>query len=297
VPARRTALAQIVFNLFAGALAFAALPLFLMGLRLLLERGVSGPEAIAVFHTAFNLAAVGLVLPFVGAYSRLIERWVPERGTSPTRHLDPSLRTLPEVAVEAARRSVAGIGAELVGSLRALLADPHEHHRLGPGIRAMETALTEVRDFLAGVRSAPEAGSSFQRHLGVLHAVDHLERLAGGIQATRPAAVLAEGDPALRAMADELASRLEAVVRWLESEGGPSPVPEVAALSERIAGRRRAERPEVMERAAAGSTDPRAALRQLDAMRWLDRVTYHLWRALYHLAGPAAGDHQEERRK
>jgi phosphate:Na+ symporter len=289
VPARRTALAQILFNLFAAALAFLALPIFLAALRPLLERGVTGPEAIALFHTAFNLAAVGMVLPFVSAYAGLVERWVPERSASPTRHLDPSLRTIPEVAVEAARRAVLGIAAELLETVRTLLAQPAGRELVDARLARMELALVEVRDFLGGVRSTPGSGPSYDHHLGVLHAVDHLERLASAVQASRPVSALA-AEPALGEIAAELAERLSEVARWQDGDFAPARVMELEALSLSMAARRRSERPLVLERATEGGTDPRRALRQLDAIRWLDRIAYHLWRALFHLTGPAAGE-------
>ncbi len=63
-------------------------------------------------------------------------------------------------------------------------------------------------------------------------------------------------------------------------------VPVLEPVSRAIADQRRLHRPVVMARTAAGDVDPESGLRTLDAMRWVDRAVYHVWRATHHL-GPA----------
>lgn len=53
--------------------------------------------------------------------------------------------------------------------------------------------------------------------------------------------------------------------------------------SARLADFRKRHRPEVLRNTAVGSEDPSAALDQLDAMRWFDRLGYHTWRICLHL--------------
>jgi len=63
---------------------------------------------VAGFHTAFNLALALLFFPWLGAYARLLERWLPARaGDAPPGtplYLDASLREQPSLALGAAKR-------------------------------------------------------------------------------------------------------------------------------------------------------------------------------------------------
>jgi phosphate:Na+ symporter len=289
--ARRTALAQILFSAFSGALAFLVLPWALPELHLLARRLVAdAPGAIAVFHTAFTLLAALLLLPFAGRYAVLVARLVPERAPSLTRHFDPSLHGVPPVAIEAARRAVAETAAVAIGVLRERLA-------AGPSASAearlvsSHEAVRETRSFLSGVRSSPDAGDAHDRHLAVLHALDHLDRLLDALDDAQPTRHL-HAAPALRGLADALAQRLGEPLRWL-AEGGVPPLAHVEQLSRDIARQRRESRPQVLARTAGGEVDPVVALDQLDAMRWIDRCAYHVWRIVHHLAGdsePMAAD-------
>lgn len=45
-----------------------------------------------------------------------------------------------------------------------------------------------------------------------------------------------------------------------------------------------------MQLALDGRIEPDAALKYLDAMRWVDRLAYHTWRTIHHLAIKRSGE-------
>jgi phosphate:Na+ symporter len=292
VAARRTGWAHILFNAFAGLVGFVSLPFVLPWLyraSTMMAAGEAG--AIAAFHTGFTLAGAAVVLPWAGTYAVLIARLVPERGSTLTRNLDASVRAVPEVAVEAARRSVREIAARIVMEAAARLGGavagrPGEWSAVA--ISEPDAALAESRRFLAGVQTSPEAGESYARHLSVLHAIDHLERLASALRDALPPATIPT-DPVLRRQAEGLEERLRVGAEWLQSRDEGSPR-ELEETSGELAGLRRDHRPMLLAETAAGGVDPDQALRILDTMRWLDRIAYHVWRAGYHLSAEGASD-------
>ena len=280
VPARRTAVAHILFNLAAAAAALAVLPL-LMRAALTVTGGE--PEmALAAFHTGFNLLGVLLVLPWLGGFAALVERLVPERGPALSRYLDASVAAVGPVAVETARRALIEVAQVLVAALRLRLDGraSETQARLGPARAAVE----ELRSFLASVRSERESPGLRERHVSALHALDHLDRLARAAGEEIDAASVAS---LLPGPGRDLEAALELVSSWT-LDGGTAPPPELAALSAATADARRAQRVDTLARTAAGELDPGTALAHNEAMRWFDRLAYHLWRALHHLGGGAA---------
>lgn len=286
VPAKRTATAHVLFNLFSGTLAFLALPLALPALEGIAADG-AGPEgAIAVFHTAFTLAGAALVLPLAGRFAEGIARLVPDRAPALTRNLSASAHAVPAVAVEAARRTVRDIAAVLLEAARARLrgASPAANGA------APAAALAETARYLGAVETAPGA-DAHDRFVATLHAVDHLERLADALRQTEPVRVIPT-DADARRVAAELDRSLDAPLAWLRGGGeraDAAPSAEMERASLAIAELRRGSRPRLMERTATGDLEPDDALRRLDALRWLDRIAYHAWRATHHLALPVPG--------
>jgi phosphate:Na+ symporter len=285
VPARRTAVAHIMFNLLTGVVAF-----FLVPTAVLLESAaaayIGGAEPavlIAAFHTAFNVAGVLLLVPFIGPFTRLVQRIVPERGTSITRHLDPSVAEMPQVAVEAARRAIMEAGDVVVATLHRALLAPRRDTLRPADLDTADEALRETRRFLGRVPTG-DRDVEHARHLSAHHAIDHLGRLIDRLRFHTPADDTDdEAFDRLRNEAAEMTARLRP---WLQSGTGEPYVADWQEFSTRVASRRRADRALTLQRTATGLLDPDVANANLEAMRWLDSSAYHLWRALHHLAEP-----------
>jgi phosphate:Na+ symporter len=282
VPARRTGLAHILFNVVAGIAAFALVPLFLylvQGARLL--PGAEDPTvALAAFHTAFNLLGVLILLPVAPRFAGFVSRLVPERGAALTRNLDPTVAEIPAVGVEAARRTVLGIAAAEIDIASDVIG--------GPAARAVTTRLEPVRDalartreFLRHIRTSPSATGVHESHLAVLHALDHLDRLEEAL--LEPVSPIGEDVAGSRELRSRVVEILGQLGTWFD-EDGPSPATDLGALSQEVAEFRRARRLEILGLAASGDEDPDRALERLEGLRWLDRVVYHVWRAVHHLA-------------
>jgi phosphate:Na+ symporter len=283
VAAKRTALAHVLFNTFAGILGLLLVPLFVaLAQRDAPLSALDGAIAIAAFHTGFNLLAVAILLPLIGSFAALVVRLLPDRGPVLTRHLDASVAEVAPVGVEAARRTTIETGAVIVAAACRLLRRELGRHELDRELEPAGAALAETRHFLGAVRTSRSVPLEHRRHLAVLHALDHFDRMVEALRAEDPRHVVL-AHPRLQQFASELAKQLTTALRWLRGELPEAPLEEVRRMSRLMAETRRDQRPRVMTETAAGNIDPETALAQLDAMRWLDRLAYHTWRALEHL--------------
>jgi phosphate:Na+ symporter len=279
IPARRTALAHVLFNVITGIVAFALLPLLL---RVVVATGAEDSAAtLAGFHTVFNLVGVLLLLPFTRRFAAVVTRLVPERETSLTRHLDPSVASVAPVAVETARRTVEEIAAVVEDALGRLMNEPASP-RIRSAFEDATEALEETRRFLAQVRSSPAVASEHVRHLAVLHAVDHLERLAEAGREESTAEVVRRDD-SLRRARELLGTVLSAAPVLARADGDR--IAEIARAAEEVQRMRLDHRQITLKKTALGEITPIVATRRLDGMRWIERVVHHTWRAAHHLAG------------
>jgi phosphate:Na+ symporter len=289
---RRTALAHILFNAITGVLAFLLIPAVVLVDRWLdtLPGGSDPAVVIAGFHTAFNVLGVLLLAPFIHRFADQVVRLVPERGPQLTRHLDPSLTAVPTVALEAARRTVMEVAAALVDALAGVLARPGGP-RTDSAVDSAHTALVETRRFLTGLGTDQRAGDH-ARHLAVLHAIDHLDRLVERLRSAPPHGSF---DDELAGVAAQVRSALAPAAAWLRTEEPPTPLDPAERLSAELADRRRRQRVRQLEAAASAELDPDVALERVDVMRWLDAVAYHVWRVIHHLVTRGADTQTEAR--
>lgn len=335
VPVRRTAAAHVLFNVITAGLALLLLPLLLRGALVLV--GPDDPAvAIAVFHSAFNLLGVLVLFPVLGRFAALVERLIPERRPLLTRNLDPSVARVPEVAVEAARRSTlrtaevllldiirrgegerestqepdgrtsgtrsrdggrARVGAE--GKSQPPTKESDAESAWQPPtapVSEVPEALAEIRHFLSHLAGDPNDPGQFARHLSVLHALDHLDRLVGatGVGSTAGPAGGTAGGAAGRTAGDtaggttaasdpaDIEGRMASVFRSaLPLSEGSSRM--LATFSRDMAELRKSRRTLLLEEVAAGRIGVEEGRLQILQLKEADRIAYHAWRAAHHL--------------
>lgn len=149
VPARRAALAHLLFNITNVILSILfrdPLIQFLEGTSTDLVRQTAN------LHTAAMVLGIGLLLPLTQPFTRLIERMLPERGTPPeASHLEPELMDHVETALPAVRREfvrLLRLTRESIELNRRLLESSQEE--AVKRIRMIENIIDSIKSTMIG---------------------------------------------------------------------------------------------------------------------------------------------------
>lgn len=322
VSAKRTALTHVLFNLATGLIAILLLPIYLMVIqRLQAYLGASGNAlSLAAFHTSFIAVGVLLFLPQAERISRLIERLLPERQPSASRHLDASLLTVPSVALQVAHRSLLEIAHTLLIAFDSVLRGqrgPEYEHKLA----ASAQSLSRVQEFLARIPSQSDINGLLPQRVAMLHAMDHLLRFQGRLEAPRVVVSALTDDESQKALAcaRELAMSGQALFKSSAEALRDDLLPDVAVemraegesllatAQERVEWTQRgyeheadvgdrmahaaqtltdlleSARRTILEQMAMGERTTEEALQVTDGLRWLERSGHHIWRSFHYL--------------
>ncbi len=279
---RRTAVAHVGYNLVTALFALpllAALPMIANAF------GGDEPTALVAFQTLFNLSGVVVFLPVADRCARLIERLVPAHGGALPEPLDAALLAEPEAAVEAARTSATRLAGSVAESLSlSLRGEP-----AAPVPADIHRAIDDLEAFLLDLSLPPADPALKARYAALLHMADHLHR-AVHREEQEPRLAAVRTERLLSRPARLLTLALDAMRR------GPLDA-ELAARMSRVhalvAGRSVRLRRGVLLREHAGLVAPSAVFEITDALRWLERVAFHLER-IAHYAALAAGNGVEE---
>lgn len=311
--AKRTALAHLLFNVVAGALA-----LLLLGPLLWLCQWLGdavgagdGPTVLAAFHTLVNALGVAVLLPLAGPYARLVERLLPDRGPPATRYLSPAVAQVGPVALEAARRGLVLVLADAMdvalsqldragqapGARVRHLAGRAEggHGRLrSDGPRAVAT----VRAFVHDLGKAEQGGAEIARQIALLHAADHLDDALAGLERLDPG-LLGEGASTAakvlaRALTRALAPQDQPEDQPVDQlDNYPQDQPDMARAAEalrpaaeELAEAHRLGRRRALALTARGRLSPDEAVTRIDALAALDDLARNLARAAHYLTDP-----------
>ena len=303
--AQRTALAHVLFNVITGVVVLCAFPLVIPWIDSM-SQSVDPTLLLAGFHTAFNVLGVAILLPMVGRFSAVIERILPERGPVLTRHLDRASQSMPDMAIEAARRTVA-ITLELITRRAQAAIDARQaaplREAIGDGaVDAAKGALEETRDFLSQVSSPPQQPAAQGSLSNALHALDHGIRLVENIEESAHDAALDGDEMALRVLdrsrqALEVAASMSCMIAEPQdcADAGAEGQARTALLQSQLSALRElsegiTEDARLVRRGALGSAIAAGAplavdrvMARVDAVRHIDRIVHHAWRSLEHL--------------
>jgi len=286
VPAKRTALSLVLFNGATGLIAVILLPAFLWGIHWAQSNDILEPGAtsLAAFHTSFVCLGIVLFLPSVDRFSRWIVRWLPDRGPALTAHLDSSLLHLPAVALEATRQSLKESAVELFRTLHDALAGRTPNAGAESLKAQIEQAIAETQQFFARIPPMTEDRAVSALRVSVLHGMDHLARLQSYVRPPDGVRRMLL-HPRLSVAVAACREALRLSTLGLRSEADRGWLAQLAREATQLAELNREQRPALLHETAGGEWAAADALDALDALRWLNTVTYHSWRVCHHLAG------------
>lgn len=292
---RRTGLSHVIYNSLTGVMAFAMLYPFASLVAPLVEQG-DGQIALVAFHTSFNTLGVILVLPFAASFARLVERFIPEREAALTRRLGNEMLKDADAATDAAAATVEELCNHSFNWLARRLQKDNARRADLSEMHGLSEALGETRRFVAriphGLQDTPRA----HRVAAILHILDHLGRLHVRCRQDERIAVLWT-DHRLRRLCGVLRTYVADAARSGDTDGLERRLNRLRRLLRR---QRSAYRNYVIGLASVGDISDEEAAVRLDAMRWLQRVAYHVWRIELHMgrmrmAAAPASHHFEER--
>lgn len=285
IHAKRTALAYILFNAVAGALAIALLPVFLWAIGWLgRHAGLdAGATSLAAFHTLFIAVGVVLFLPFVPQFARLVERFLPERGEATTQRLDASLLSIPAVALEASQRALEQATLSLLDvygeMLSGSVSGTHE-------VRLLQAApaLNDTYDFVSRIAVPADDAVAVAQRIAQLHAIDHLLRFRARLHELAQARTDLTG-PDYQWALENSQQLLQLARRGLERQDLPGSMEPLALNAMALTRLSREMRHSVLNGTAVGpDSAAHIALQRTDSFRWLERTAHHIWRICHYLS-------------
>ncbi|MHA6260434.1 Na/Pi cotransporter family protein [Sporosarcina sp. CAU 1771] len=297
VQAKRTAMAHILFNVIAGVIAFLGLPLFIKAVKFIGDKFLSGDQTImlALFSTLFYIVGIILIVPFLSLFIKLITRIVPEKGDSLTKYLGRSVAAVPPIAIEAIRRTL----IRVTRSIALVGEELYVTKQLSPAmitqLEEINIALNETRKFSSQISgwSNREGAKEYNQQVALVHAIDHLGRLAKAIGEEGATDAFKHEDPTVVRLSREMTDQLMSF-KDLSYERNVDLLKGLKATSLELADLRRLNRKEIIKKTVLQQADVDAAINKVHALHWIDRVAYHLWRSMHHLDNCFAVENGEE---
>jgi phosphate:Na+ symporter len=285
VTGKRSALVHVFFNLATGIILFLFVDFFVTAVIYLCKiTGTTSPSIIiCTLHTAFNFIGIIFWLPIYRPIADFMSKLIPEKGAILTRSLDYKVATVPHVAVETARLTIIEVARVVMTAVHELVIGKKSYGDIIKPLEAVDSALIETRNYLSKVVSSPDSNQVHRQHLDVIHAMEHLALLVEACREFDNVRTTAHSEFLRRLTLNQL-GEFEEVIKWLHGEIHEAPIQNIEKISTMFAETRRRKRTDMIGEIAQGVMNPDEGFEHLEAMRWIDRIAYHIWRGILHLS-------------
>ncbi len=182
--AKRVALAHVMFNLI-GSIIFVTFMAWFIKLVLAVSPADDIARQIANAHTAFNVINTMIFIPFTGPFIKLVERLLPDKSEVISRrpvYLDEAMLKTPSIAMSLAVKEVVRMGNLASKNVRLAMEAINEFDEKKvtyvlehePVVDSLET---EITNYLTEMSEVPMGNDLSERHTGLLHACNDIERI------------------------------------------------------------------------------------------------------------------------
>jgi len=282
VETRRTGYSHVIYNLMTAVIAFMLLTPFTLFWESFVSGGLQTNSEIALvaFHSGFNFLGVILILPVAHRFARLMIHLVPAPEFTELDRLDRNLLREPEAALTAVGKTLDDITIRLFIYLQKLInrqqPDSQELDRIA-------SILDGTHQYVDQIHLQPQDKQTWPLITSAVHMLDHLQRLHERCEEEPDRAVSLHNTASLQQAGESCKSSLIKVNQALTAQAFDNAARIAADNARQIEDQTEAIREESLCDIAMGNTDVPEGTDRLEAIRWLRRSSYHVWRICEHM--------------
>ena len=282
VAARRTGLSHVAYNLFTASAALILLTPYTLLWESLSAGSLTNNAEIALvaFHTSFNTLGVMIILPFTSRFARMVERLVPERKLSYTGRLGEGLLEQPALALTAVQASIHDEFLALLRHVNAILGDNLMGRRAD--LSELQNALDETHAYVDRIHLHETKGAEWERMLGIVHTLDHMQRLHERCEEEEDRAITARESLELSDYSRILVETINGIFNDIETKSWAEATQRATRTAAHIHDQVEPLREAIMAKIARGEINVPEGTLRLEAIRWLKRVSKHIARVMQH---------------
>jgi phosphate:Na+ symporter len=283
INARRTGFSHVIYNFMSALFAFIFITPYI-GIWEYIEPNAireNGEIALVAFHTSFNIISVLIILPFTDIFAKFIKKIIKEKENIFIKNLDEELLQDPRMALNMLLQSIMKEYQVILGHISAVFDDNSKYVRMD--IQEIQTILDETHKFADKIHIHYKDDPNWDYLVAIIHIIDHLQRLHERCEEEEDRAVCAKHIGQLQDIIKYLDIIIIETISVQETNKWNDVVKSSEELTKKIEQIKQSFREEIAHQIASGDLDVPDCSDRLEAIRWLYRVSIHIFRINHYL--------------
>jgi len=228
----------------------------------------------------FNFLGVIIVLPFSHHFASFMCRLIPEEKSIFGDALDDQLLQSPELALQALHKNNTQQFLALLNYLSNLLDNSQKNLKMD--LQKLKLTLNESSVFADKLHLVPKQERHWQQLLALIHALDHLNRLHERCEDEDNRARTVSSANELKAQHQLLLTTVNELITLLKAQDWIKATEITRHAYELIHEQYEQQRTSIIKSTASGGLTVAQTTAIAQALRWIDRVSWHLARISHH---------------
>lgn len=277
----RTGISHNIYNIFTAILALFLITPFVYFFETLAPGFIQNNSEISLvaFHTLFNVLGLMIMLPFTYQFAKLIKTLIPQRGPNFIDGLDKRFLKEPTVALNAVQFSIHSELIVLLEHVNYILGDKSSK---SANMEELQSALDHTHAYIDHIHLKSNKSANWERLISMIHIIDHMQRLHERCDEELDRAITAKESEELSKYCKSLIERNHKIIKNLEHKRWIKASMHAKKIRTDISGHVNHYRSDITTKIATGKIDIPHGTDYFEAIRWLNRVSNHIERIMYH---------------
>lgn len=284
INAKRTGYSHVLYNLITAFLALLIIAPYISIWEYFAVGAIYQYAEIALvaFHTLFNVIGVLLVLPFTEYFSRFMKWLVPQATEDFIYRLDSQLIAEPKMALAAVQLTLLDLAKALLNELHFLISrEPKKDFQ--SDLIQLQQDLDQTQFYLDSIHLDQKDHHLWNRLTSMIHTLDHLQRLHERCEEEDDRAEASKQFATLQQVSGRLEADICSLQSYFYNQLWPEAVSLTQALYDEIHAGAEGYRHTMVDNMGQGLISADECWDALEAIRWMERVSNHLYRISYYL--------------
>lgn len=286
--AKRTALAQVIYNITGVALFLAFLPWFIDFVKTTAD---NIPRQIANAHTIFNVGSAVIGIPFITGIAMAVQRIIPGkdiRSEIGLKYINKDLINSPSIAILQSKKEVrrmAKIVKSMIEDFKELLIsyDKNKHQEILKKEETVDFLYIEIDNFLVLLSQKSLSALDSRDMSNIMHIIsdlervgDHVKNISGFVKKKHKNKIVISksGEKDLLEMVTKVRIIFVKSIKFLK-KSTEEDLDEIKRLEEEIDYMEKTLKNRHVERIENGYCDPNSNIFFIDMIRNLERIGDH----------------------
>ena len=283
INAKRTGFSHVIYNCLSAIFAFLFITPFITILEYLKPGFIleNSQISLVAFHSSFNIISVLLILPFTNIFALFIKNIIKDKSNNDINNFNEEFLKEPKIALNVTLQTIIKEYIIILKHIETLLNEKSDYKKMD--MKEVQDILNITHEFIDKIHIKQKDSPDWAYLVDLIHSIDHLQRLHERCEEEEERIICAKNILELESILKQFYTNILNSILAQKTNDWNNIIKNSKKLTIDIEKMNQKYREDIANKIATGELDVPDGSDRLEAIRWLHRVSIHIYRINYYI--------------